>query len=219
MEQYIEKYELSNVLNKQLLEHMSISTYKKGEFIIRAGEQPTYLYFLVEGRVKYYTSSEEGKTLILGFTNPFAVFGDIEFTQNLPYTNTAEAVTDTIVLKLPLTIVHQEGMNYLPFTTFMLKILTRKFYINNKTVSLNFLYGADVRVASYILSMTVSEETVPVSHLKEAAEYMGTTYRHVNRILNALIKDGIIERSNKKIRVINREKLNERAKNNVYEER
>jgi len=219
MQQYIEKYELSSVLNETLLNHILLSTYKKGEFIVREGEVPNFLYFLVEGRVKFYATSEEGKTLILGFRNPFAVFGDIEFMHKLPYTNTLEAVTDVVVLKLPLTIVHQEGMQYLPFTTFMLEILTRKFYVNNKTVSLNFLYGVDVRVASYLLSMTVSEESVAVSHLKEAAEFMGTTYRHVNRILKKLIEESIIERSNKIIRVIDRERLNEKAKNNVYEER
>ena len=219
MQQYIEKYELSNVLNQPLLNHISLSTYKKGEFIVREGEVPNFLYFLVEGRVKFYATSEEGKTLILGFRNSFTVFGDIEFMHKLPYTNTLEAVTDVVVLKIPLTVVHQEGMQYLPFTTFMLEILTRKFYVNNKTVSLNFLYGVDVRVASYLLSMTVSEESVAVSHLKEAAEFMGTTYRHVNRILKKLIEEGIIERSNKIIRVVDRERLNEKARNNVYEER
>ena len=171
------------------------------------------------GRLKFFAESDEGKSLIIAFSNPFAVIGDIEFMQKAPYLNCVEAMTDVVLLKIPLTIIHQHGMQHIPFVTFVLEILTRKFYLNGKTLHFNILNGAEVRVASYILSMTEVDETVSVRHLRDVADLIGTSYRHLNRVISQLVDDGIIERKNKVISVLDRERLYEIAKHNIYEER
>lgn len=219
MQQYIQKFQLANVLPDVLLHAMTLEAFEKGERIITQGEIPHAIYFLVEGRSKVYTTSKDGRSLILTFTTPFTVISDIEFIERRPYLNTVEAVTDGYYLKLPLTLVEQYGMQHLPFMTFMLKTLTRKFYDNANALHFNFLHSVDVRFASYLLAMTHEEPNVPIHDLKDVAQMIGTSYRHLNRIIGQLSDAGYIERAQRTIRILNREQLLHLAKYNIYEER
>ena len=219
MQEYIEQFQLNKVMHEPLLQNLSVSTFRKGELILQQGEQPKYLYFLVEGRGKVFASSDEGKKLILAFISPFAVIGDIEFVQQAPYLNTVEAITDVKLLKLPLPVIQQIAMQHLPFMTFILETLTRKFYSNANASHFNLLYSVEVRLASYLLSMTTDEEAVSIHQLRDIADLIGTSYRHLNRIIGQLQESGYVVRENRVIRILDRVKLFELAKHNIYEER
>lgn len=219
MQTYIEKFQLADVLPAALLQHMTMQTFKKGDVIITQGEMPTHLCFLVEGRLKIYAASETGKKLIIAFTHPFSMLGDIEFVQQKPYLNTVEAITDGKLLIIPLHYVQQYSVDHLPFITFLLNAITGKFYANAYAQSFNLLHSVDVRFASYLLSITTEDQYVSIHHIRDVADLIGTSYRHLNRIIAQLCDDGLIERSQRTIRILNREKLLHLAKQNIYEER
>lgn len=220
MEHYIEQFQLTDVLCPALVEAMTIKRITRGTRLIEQGAIPENIYFLVEGRLKVFTTSQEGRSLILAFSTPFAVISDIEFLGRRPYLNTVEAVTDCVLLKLPLTAVEQAGMSHTPFITFLLQTLTRKFYANTNALHFNFLHSVDVRFASYLLSMTAHNEPyVSIHDLKDVAQLIGTSYRHLNRIIHQLSDDGLIERSQRTIRLLDRHRLLQLAKQNIYEER
>lgn len=219
MKQYIEQYQLQNVLPQQLLALMSLKTFKKGDYVITQGEQPEYMYFLVEGRLKIFTASDEGKKLIIAFTQPFNVLGDIEFVQRKPYLNTVEAITDGKMLALPISIIHEQGLQHSPFTSYLLDTLTGKFYANAYSSHFNLLHSVDVRFASYLLSITEETDDVSIHDIRDVADLIGTSYRHLNRIIRQLCEEGLIERAQRTIRILNREQLYKLAKQNIYEER
>lgn len=220
MERYIQKFQLNDVLNEPLLQAMTLHHVPRAQRVIAQGAIPQYMYFLVEGRLKVFTTSQEGRSLILTFTTPFTVISDIEFLERKPYLNTVEALTDCVLLKLPLTAVEQHGMTHLPFITFLLQTLTRKFYDNANSLHFNFLHSVDVRFASYLLSMTAHNEPyVSIHDLKDVAQLIGTSYRHLNRIIHQLTEEGLLERAQRTIRILDRTRLLQLAKQNIYEER
>lgn len=220
MERYIKRFELQKVLPKQMLEHITLSNFKKGDYIFTQGEEPKYMHFLVEGRLKIFAATDDDKKLVIAFTQPFGVFGDIEFVQKRPYLNTGEAVTDVKMLKIPMKIVNEFGRLYFPFINFLLNVITRKFYENSHAQSFNMLYSADVRFASYLLSSTTENETdVSLANIRDVADSLGTSYRHLNRIIAQFSELGYVERADRKIRILNRPELYILAKQNIYEER
>lgn len=219
MQHYIEQFQLDNVLPPELLDKLTFKTFKKGEYVIRQGEQPQYMYFLVEGRLKIFAESDEGRKLIIAFTQPFNVLGDIEFVQRKPYLNTVEAITDGTMLALPISIIHEQGLQHSPFTAYLLDEITGKFYANAYTSHFNLLHSVDVRFASYLLSMTTETDYVSIHHVRDVADLIGTSYRHLNRIIAQLAEQGLIERAQRTIRILNREQLLKLAKQNIYEER
>lgn len=220
METYIEQFDLDKVLPSQVMPHITLSTFKKGEHIFTQGDYPEYMHFLVEGRLKIFAASDEGRKLIIAFTQPFGVLGDIEFVQQQPYLNTGEAVTDGKLLKIPMKIMNEYGRNHFPFIQFLLDHITRKFYWNAHAHSFNMLHSVDVRFASYLLSSTTEHENyVSLLHIRDVADSIGTSYRHLNRIIAQLCAEGLIERSQRTIRILDRSQLYKLAKQNIYEER
>jgi len=61
------------------------------------------------------------------------------------------------------------------------------------------------------------EEEIKTSNLVETAELLGTSYRHLNRVINGLVEKDIVERRKGIIQVKNMKKLEELADGIKYE--
>ena len=98
-QQYIDSLDatFSAIFNADLIEYVS------GETILRQGEKISYLYLLMRGKVKIYSTSIEGKRLIVAFNKPVQLFGDIEFLQQSDILNTVEALGTVHMLRFSIT--------------------------------------------------------------------------------------------------------------------
>jgi CRP-like cAMP-binding protein len=80
----------------------------------------------------------------------------------------------------------------------------------------------EVRLASYLLSVSFDESD---SHfkgqlsisIKDAANLIGTSYRHLNRVIQQYCTEGLVERNKGFIVVKDREGLRALAGENIYE--
>jgi CRP-like cAMP-binding protein len=84
------------------------------------------------------------------------------------------------------------------------------------------MYPVDVRLASYVLAVSFAESDllfksqISVS-IKDAANLIGTSYRHLNRVITQFCQAGLIGRNKGSILVKDREGLRELAGDNIYE--
>ena len=62
-----------------------------------------------------------------------------------------------------------------------------------------------------------SSEELQTSELTEIAELLGTSYRHVNRVIRDLVAAGIIERKKGAPLIRDRDKIMQLASGNIYE--
>ena len=220
---YLCVHQLESVFNESLLSHLSLYSYEPGEIICEQGDQQSHLYILVEGKIKIFMTSSEGDKLIIAFKSPLEIIGDIEFIQDIELINTVEAVTSVYMIGIHYDWLRKYGSEYPPLLQFFLKIITRKFRIKDNAFSFNLMYPVEVRLASYLLSISfdASNEhfkgTLSIKNLKDAAGLIGTSYRHLNRVINQLCADGLIERTKEFIVVKDREGLSALAKDNIYE--
>ncbi|KAB7668880.1 Crp/Fnr family transcriptional regulator [Bacillus sp. B1-b2] len=223
LDNYMENFQLDQVFPSQLKAHFHLYAFEQGESICRQGEKADYLYVLVEGKIKIYTTSAEGKTLILSFKTPLEMIGDIEFVRETEILNTVEAITDVVMIGVHKSFLHQYADKYPPFLQFLLQVITKKFYIKNASMSFNLLYPVEVRLASYLLSISFDEKDPlyngdsKTMNLKDTANLIGTSYRHLNRVIQQFSLDGLIERRKGAIVVKNREGLTNLASRNIYE--
>jgi CRP-like cAMP-binding protein len=217
------EYNLENVIHEPLRPHIAICSFEEGELVCSQGEPGHTLYVLIGGKLKIFTTSEEGKTLILSFKTPLELIGDIEYIRGTDIMNTVEAMTPVTMLAVPYRILHQYG-DHAPLLQFLLHMITDKFFIKSASLSFNLLYPVEVRLASYLLSVSGGSgdgggqpsSKRPVN-LTDAAHLIGTSYRHVNRVIRQFCRDGLVERSRKGITVADRDKLQALAKHNIYE--
>lgn len=217
--QYIERIYKKYPIETGVLEWRSFSP---GECIYEQGFPLPFLSFLVKGKVKIYTTSEEGKRLIITFNNPPELFGDLELIQQVDTLHTIEAVTLVHIAVLPLGLARSWREDAI-FNELLLQSVSRKFLTKSATLSFHLLHEADVRLASYLTSISHDEQGVfinpliPKSELKMIAEFIGITVRHQNRCIQLFEREGIIKRIPGCLEIIDSKKLLKYAKQNIYE--
>ncbi|MBT2738765.1 Crp/Fnr family transcriptional regulator [Bacillus sp. ISL-7] len=222
LDAYIKTYQLESIFHEPLIPHLSLYSFEQGELICSQGEASQYLYVLVKGKVKIYTSSPEGNTLILSFKKPLEVIGDIEYVRGIDIINTVEAVSPVWMIGIHHRWLKKYGSDHAPLLQFLLDIITRKFHLKNNSMSFNIMYPVEVRLASYLLSVSFDESDslnknqLSIS-IKDAANLIGTSYRHLNRVITQLCAEGLIERNRGSILVKDRNGLRELAGDNIYE--
>ncbi|ATF25525.1 hypothetical protein BFR45_08230 [Brochothrix thermosphacta] len=206
---YIQKYGLDQHINEELRSFMTIQTYQSGELICTQGEEIEHVLFQVEGRMKIFTTSSEGKNLIVAIKEPFEILGDVECIQDVSCMNTIEAISTVKMLAISKKVIHQNGFQDARFLQLLLNVVSEKFWLKSEALSINLLYPVEVRFASYLTSIVCDEQNCALnrSELKDTADLIGTSSRHLNRIIKAFIEDGMIERTETDIIIKNREKL------------
>ena len=224
IEEYIRKFQLEAIFPKKLKDYLHLYAFNQGEFICTQGQAAEYLYILVDGKMKIYTTTAEGKTLILSFKTPIEMVGDVEYVRNTDILNTVEAITDVVVIGVHKRHLKQYASDFAPFLHFLLDIITKKFYLKSSSMRFNLFYPVEVRLASYLVSVSFDKEDPLYNtegneiNLKDTANLIGTSYRHLNRVIQRFCQDGLIERKKGSIVVKNRNGLLSLAGKSIYEE-
>ncbi|WP_251047658.1 Crp/Fnr family transcriptional regulator [Planococcus sp. ISL-110] len=184
------RYELAELFPERVQQFMQIESLSGGERLLSQGNDSEALYLLVEGKLKISMLSPEGKRLILAFKSPFDLVGDIVYVQHCPLINTVEAVTKSRVIRIPYEVLRKEMGDNAAWLEFLLKTITWKFEMKSYAMNFNLLYPVDVRLASYLLSMTPIQPKLDATSLVDIADLIGTSYRHLNRVLLQFQKAG-----------------------------
>jgi len=214
---HLANHRLDAVFPEELVPHLALIEYGQGETVCRQGERSQAVYFLVQGKVKIYTTSAEGKTLIVSFKHPPEIVGDVEYARGAPILNTVEAVTSVVMILVPHVAMRQYGERHAPLMKHMLDVVANKFYDKSNALSFNLLYPVDVRLAGYLLSASFDSSGFPnggrldTGRLSDAASVLGTSYRHLNRLLRQWADEGLIEREKGHILVKDRTALSAKA--------
>ncbi|MBP1905744.1 CRP-like cAMP-binding protein [Paenibacillus turicensis] len=197
---YLEQFQLEEVFHAPLRSHITLYKLSSGDVICYQGQQLEHLYVLVQGRIKIYSNSQEGQSLIVSFKSPLEIVGEIEYIRQIEIINTVEAVTEVYLIGIPYAWLRKLGNEHPPFLRFLLDIITRKFYIKSDFLSFNLMHPVEIRLASYLLSH-VSEEAAmngsfghEVIGLADTANLIGTSYRHLNRIVGKFCEKGLVSR-------------------------
>lgn len=220
---YLKVHQLESIFNGALMPYLTLYRVNPGECICSQGDCMNYLYVLVKGKVKVYTTSVEGKNLILSFKTPLEVIGDIEYIQGIDIINTVEAVSEVNVIGIQHKWLKKYAEGQPAFLQFLLRVITQKFYVKSKSLSFNLMHPVEVRLASYLLAVSFDETSAQINgrlnteNLKDTANLIGTSYRHLNRVILKLCRDGLIDRSDGFIQVKDWEGLKVLSSHNIYE--
>ncbi|MFD5259487.1 Crp/Fnr family transcriptional regulator [Bacillus wiedmannii] len=206
------------------LNHFQLIHFEKGELICNIDDEMDRLYFVVKGKVKVYTITPEGKKLILRFINPLAVVGDIEFIQNSKAHNAVEACSEVVAISISHMVIRNKLLQHPKLMNFLLENIANTLKISTRFTAINLLYPVEVRVASYLLSISTDsngdmyKEDLDATSVSSIADFIGVSYRHVIRVLQKFYKEKLIEKNNGVIVIKDFLRMKEVAKNNIYEQ-
>ncbi|MGN7479388.1 Crp/Fnr family transcriptional regulator [Solibacillus silvestris] len=181
----------------ELIAEIQWKTYEPNDAILTAGDEIDGLYFLVEG--KYYVSSLEitGKELLLRYSKVPAILGDIEVLEQCTIQSNCIAAERCEFIFVPLITYKNCLQNDALFAQLLLKELAYKLKTCTVSSRVNALSPVSVRLAAYyctIASGNANSEYIISNKLDEVAALIGTTKRHLNRIMRQWQEEGLIYR-------------------------
>lgn len=211
---YITEHNIENLFDKDILKYAQLHFYEKEEFILRAESRLEYYYLLVDGKIKISYLFENGKSMFLKFYQQFNTLGDLELLKNIPILCNVEAIKDTYLIAIPSDIIRRGYLDNIKFLHHLIDSLSEKLYATINNSSYNYVYPLINRLSSYLVEhMTDKNYIILNSPFEEIAEFLGTTYRHLNRTFNELEAESIVKCDNKTIYILDEDRLRELSKN------
>lgn len=195
-------------LSQQQLSQVKIHTYDYKEYVIHEGDEISSLKIIISGNAKVTMSAHNGKTLLLSFYKSFGVMGDVEFLSGENATCNVIALSELKLISIPYSILSENLKQIDKQMHFLFKDLSYKLRNSSKQAVINNLYTLSNRVCGYIYS--TNYKNYFDENLTETSELLGTSYRHLLRVLKDLCDKKVLERVDKGVyKILDLHKLDE----------
>jgi CRP/FNR family transcriptional regulator len=179
----------------------STAVYPKAAVLFIEGQQPRGVFVLCAGKVKLFTSSNEGKTIITKLSEPGDVLGLNATVSNRPYEVTAEMVdpgqANFIARDAFLQFLREHG----EVAVRVAEQLSRNYYTAYNEIRILGLTSSPAeKFAKLLLSWSVDSKDpaksaqvrMTLTH-EEIAEMIGTTRETVSRLFSEFKKKHLLQ--------------------------
>lgn len=192
MEKYFEKIGKSNLISPSFFKEMKLVMYKKNEFIYQQEDILDNIYIFVEGKIRVSYATSNGKETTFRTLQQPRIVGEMELILDNPALSSVEVLDTTYCLLLSLAHSRDTLLNDVVFLRHVSYNLADALTVSNNLSSINQNFSPKSRVVSYILS-TKKGNSFQFDY-KAVASLIGTSERHVFRIMSGLIQEGVIEK-------------------------
>ena len=188
-----------------LLRHLQIFHFPAYRHIYIEGNEQHYLYFLVEGQVQCSHYHLNGKLAVFAVSKPFCAIGDFEILSDEPLKSNVTSTQDTVMLGITTDVIKRYGANDPRFLRFLIDQLRDKLY-NTNALQMSQVLPVINRLVVYILAQEDKGSAI-LPDKETLASMLGTTPRHLNRVIKELVDAESISSSYPRISILNREAL------------
>ncbi len=203
-----------NELNK-LIGIVQEKSYQKEELIFNEGDVGSGFYVVKAGQVKIFKLSLDGKQQILHMYGPGKAFGEVPVFSGKNFPANALAVSKATVLFFPRAQFIRLISENPSLSLNMLAELSRRLREFTIMVENLALKEVPARMASCFLDLSREQKnaekiTLPMTK-GQLAELVGTTPETISRVFGKMTNEGLIEVSNRDIKLLDPDGLIEAA--------
>jgi CRP-like cAMP-binding protein len=210
---FLQQYPLFKALKdeelNQIIPLIRVERIRKDACLYLAGETSDKLYFVIEGWFKAEKTSMDGRQATLRFMGPGELINELSIFSTVVNAVTVIAMADAKVLILAQKDVEQCLQSYPSFSRAVIERLALRIqYLLDQIEDLS-LHTVEERLARFLLAQSeddVWERKTWITQTEIAAR-LGTVLDVVNRNLQKLVKDNIIEIQRDQILIIDRARL------------
>ena len=200
----------SQLSNEQLEKVKKISTIKKfkaKEILFYEGDEPTYLYALIQGTLKVYKTNHKGQQIFLHQFYPGGLVAELANFENIPYPATAEFMSDSEVLRIDYKALESDFFKNPEMSFEIIKSLIAKHKILIEIIQKEVILTADAKVAKFIIENIELFKTLKNTQI---ASILNLTPETLSRTLSKFKSSGLIDLDeHHDIRILESEKLRE----------
>jgi CRP/FNR family transcriptional regulator, dissimilatory nitrate respiration regulator len=198
-----------------LLSIARIRNFEKNQLIFSEGDQGSGFYINVDGMVKIFKLSPDGKEHILHIFGPGEPYGEVPVFSGKTYPANAESITDSRSLFFPRNAIVNLLAKNPAIALNMLAVLSlrlRQFTVAVENLSLKEVPG---RLAAHLVMLSLEQETTEAVVLNIPktllASLLGTIPETLSRILGRLEAENLIAVQGRTIRLLDLEGLQQLA--------
>jgi CRP/FNR family transcriptional regulator, cyclic AMP receptor protein len=187
----------------------TITAVPRGRVFYEPEDVSQVLFLIREGRVQIYRISPEGKKLVIATLGPGALFGEMALLGQQMQNAFAEALDDCQIFVMSRADLERLILNKPSVGRRVLETTGRRLRDAEKRLEDMAFKGIPARLASLLLRMAAeqgSDEVVGLTH-QDLAETIGTYRETATQVLNDMKADGLIEIGRKRIKILDRARL------------
>lgn len=179
--------------------------FVKGEFIFYEDTAPYYYYQLISGEVRLYSANAEGKELTQGVFTAGQSFGEPPLLLDKIYPSTAQANTDSVIIKIKKEHFFNLLNDYPEFIRKMMYCFAERIYNKSTSVRVWVQQTPEDKIKqflsntkSFAMGDCNSEQLLPYTR-QQIADFTGLRVETVIRTLSRMSKDGKVKIINHKL--------------------
>lgn len=198
------------------VEQIAVNKYfKKGESIFIEADNASGFFIIVDGRIKIYKISPEGKEQILHIFGPGEPFGEVPVFSGRQFPANAEAIANSHLLffsRIAFIDLISKNPSLALNMLAVLSMRLREFTVQVENLSLKEVPG---RLASYLIYLSREQEKEDFVTLNiskgQLASLLGTIPETLSRIFAKMAAQNLIEVKGRSIKLLNLSGLKELA--------
>ena len=206
-------------LSEEDREHLAaaatVERFDKGEAVFHEGDPAQDFFTLVRGRVKVYKVMPNGRVVILEILGPGDLVGAVAVYESLAYPATAEAMDETLCIRIPKDPFFQLLETRPSLARGLLKAMTHRIVVLANRFADHAAGKVETRFARLFLKLAsemgraeAEGVFIPMSlSRQELADLMGTTVETSIRIMSRWGKEGVVQTKKSGFLVIDRRAL------------
>ncbi len=168
--------------------------FGENEFMIKEGEQPDSIYFILVGTVKLFACSKKRDFGVV-FMNKGLV-GDAEFVTGSAATRSAQVEGDVLCMRLSTRNCRHRLMSDRTFLRYLAQQLAEKLTLTETSTDASVHMRTEDKLYDY-LKLSAEDGRVSES-LGDISQIMGVSYRHLIRMMNTLVDEGKLRHGKRK---------------------
>lgn len=201
---------------ERLAHHTQLRRTEKYAFVFMPDEPADHLFFLLEGRVKLGTFSQDGREVIKEILHPQVLFGDLALAGEVQHSEFAQALHDGVAcLSIKLAVFHELMQQNQRLLFACLQHLTNRLQRVEERLTKLVLKDARERIIEFLVDTAGKEghrvgyETLVKHRLtqQDIANLTGTSRQTVTSVMNDLRKSNLIYFNRKSILIRDIERL------------
>ncbi|MDQ7781766.1 MAG: Crp/Fnr family transcriptional regulator [Desulfomonilaceae bacterium] len=189
--------------------------FARGTTIFSEGDPGSGFYVAISGRVKIFKLSADGKEQILHIFGPGEPFGEVPVFEGRKFPAHASALEHSVCLYFPRPAFIELIKGNPSLALAMLGVLSRRLRTFTVLVDNLSLKEVPGRLAAHLLYLSESMDGTDSLDLDiskgQLAALLGTIPETLSRILGRMVKQGLIESVGPRVKLLDREGLEELA--------
>ena len=193
--------------------HATERSLIRGDVLFLEGDSPDSLYIVLRGRIAVTNKSTDGRESVLALMEPGDLFGEMGMLDDRPRSAGARALETSSVVRLPYEPVIALLRDDPALLWGVVRLLAGRLRNMDEALADSVFLDVTGRTAKRILELSdgADEFNLPVTQ-EELAGMVGASRERVNKAISSFIRLGWIDQSERKYRIIQRDRLALRAR-------